>query len=85
MRFCLQSQAWRGTHPECALRPGVPVQVATVRRDAIRAYVEEQQARTRVPDIYQITMPLAGRVLPISLREGDQVAKGDVVARMDTR
>lgn len=59
------------------------VDVATVETGEMTAYVEEQ-AKTRVPEIYEITMPLQGRILPIELREGDKVEKGQVVARMDT-
>ncbi|MCA9185853.1 MAG: HlyD family efflux transporter periplasmic adaptor subunit [Pirellulaceae bacterium] len=62
---------------------GVPVDVAVARRGVIREYVEER-AKTRLPDIYEITMPLNGRILPITLREGDRVTSGEVVARMDT-
>jgi HlyD family secretion protein len=66
-----------------ALTPkGIPVDVAHARRQAIREYVEEQ-AKTRLPDVYQITMPLQGRVLPITLREGDTVAIGQAVAQLD--
>jgi len=66
-----------------ALTPrGVPVDVALARRQAIREYVEEE-AKTRLPDIFTITMPLQGRILPISLDEGDRVETGQVVAEMD--
>lgn len=63
---------------------GLPVDVATAETASIREYVEEQ-AKTRLPEIYEITMPLEGRVLPISLREGDPVKEGDIVARLDDR
>lgn len=67
-----------------ALNPrGIPVDAADARRGPIREYIEEQ-AKTRLPDVYQITMPLQGRILPITLDEGDSVQKGEVVARMDT-
>ena len=49
---------------------GTPVDVASVGRQLIREYIEEQ-AKTRLPDVYQITMPLEGRMLPIELGEGD--------------
>ena len=61
---------------------GVTVDVATVESGEMTSYVEEQ-AKTRVPEIYEITMPLQGRIKPIELREGDKVEKGQVVARMD--
>jgi len=60
----------------------VTVDVATVETGEMTAYVEEQ-AKTRVPDVFEITMPLQGRILPITLREGDKVEKGQVVAKMD--
>jgi HlyD family secretion protein len=62
---------------------GVPVDTAVVRKGTIRAYVEER-AKTRLPDIYAVTMPLQGRILPIELTEGERVSKGQVVAHMDT-
>jgi len=61
---------------------GVPVDVATAHKGDIRVYVEER-AKTRVPETYRISMPLAGRVLPISLKAGDRVSKGEVVAKLD--
>lgn len=61
---------------------GIPVDVAHATRGEIREYVEEQ-AKTRLPDTYEITMPLQGRVLPISLDEGDRVTQGQVVAQLD--
>jgi HlyD family secretion protein len=67
-----------------ALKPkGVPVDVAIASRQSIREYVEEQ-AKTRLPETYQITMPLQGRVLPIELDEGDRVEADQIVAQMDT-
>ena len=61
----------------------VTVQSAPAERKSIRSYVEER-AKTRLPEIYRITMPLQGRILPITLQEGDRVSAGQVVARMDT-
>ncbi|MFO0915789.1 MAG: efflux RND transporter periplasmic adaptor subunit [Pirellulales bacterium] len=63
-------------------RRGVPVDVAQVRTDTIRSYVEER-GKTRLPDIVQITLPLQGRILPIELKEGEHVSAGQVVAHMD--
>lgn len=62
--------------------PGVPVDVTNAQRQAIREYVAEE-AKTRLPEIQRITMPLAGRVRPIHLREGDAVTAGQVVAELD--
>ncbi len=57
----------------------VPVQLATVQRGEIREYVDER-AKTRVPRVYRITMPQAGRIEEITLREGSVVKQGEVVA-----
>lgn len=60
-----------------------PVDVGRAEAGPISTFVEEQ-AKTRLPDIYLVTMPLDGRVLPIELREGDAVKKGEVVARLES-
>ncbi len=59
------------------------VSVAVAERKAIREYVEDL-GKTRLPDIHRITMPLQGRILPISLYEGEPVSAGQVVAKLDT-
>ena len=61
---------------------GVPVDAAKATRGQIREYVEEQ-AKTRLPYVHKVTMPLQGRVLPITLEEGDVVTAGQVVAQLD--
>jgi HlyD family secretion protein len=63
------------------LRGGVPVEVAEARIGAVREYVEEQ-AQTRLPRTYVITMPYQGRIQAIELEEGESVEKGQVVARV---
>ncbi|MCA9151949.1 MAG: HlyD family efflux transporter periplasmic adaptor subunit [Planctomycetales bacterium] len=63
---------------------GLPVDMATAERSSIREFIEEE-AKTRLPDIFKITMPLQGRILPISLEEGDRVEQGQIVAQMDVR
>jgi len=60
----------------------MPVDTATAARGRMRTYVEER-AKTRIPHTYKVSMPLDGRVLPITLEEGDRVSKGEVVARLD--
>ena len=50
---------------------------------SIRAYVEEQ-ATTELPTDYLISMPIDGWLEPISLREGDAVEEGQVVASLET-
>jgi HlyD family secretion protein len=62
---------------------GVPVDVARATRQEIREYVEEQ-AKTRLPETFEITMPLQGRVLPITLDEGDRVEQGQVIAELES-
>ncbi len=61
---------------------GVPVDVAVVETGTIRSYVEER-AKTRLPKIYRVTMPLTGRIRSIDLKEGDAVTTGVPVAEMD--
>lgn len=64
------------------LQPGIPVDVVAVRRGSISTYIEER-ARTRLPEIHRITMPLSGRIQPITLKEGDRVEAGTIVARLE--
>lgn len=59
------------------------VQAVAATRRGICSYVEER-GMTRLPEIYQITMPLQGRIRPIELKEGDWVNIAQVVATMDT-
>ncbi len=59
-----------------------PVDVGRAEVGSISTFVEEQ-AKTRLPEVYKITMPLEGRVLPIALIAGDPVKKGQVVARLE--
>lgn len=59
------------------------VDAAAAQRGSIDAYIEER-ARTRLPRTYHITMPIAGRIMPIELVEGDRVAAGEVVAQLET-
>jgi len=60
-----------------------PVQIASVRVGEIKSYVENR-AKTRLPRVYRLCMPLEGRIEPIPVKPGDPVQKGDVVATMDT-
>lgn len=62
-------------------RPGVRVEAARAAMAEIREYVDEE-GRTRLPTIHEITMPFAGRVEPIALVEGTPVKAGQVVARV---
>ncbi|MCL4195691.1 MAG: biotin/lipoyl-binding protein, partial [Thermoguttaceae bacterium] len=63
---------------------GVPVETAEVVAGPIGQYVDEQ-AITRLPETYLITMPIAGRIEPIRLIEGAPVRQGQVVARIVER
>lgn len=60
---------------------GVPVQTERAVQGEIRQYVDEL-GKTRLPDVYLITMPFAGRIEPITLHEGEAVQAGQVVARV---
>lgn len=63
-----------------AFRPQpVPVDVAAVSRGPLMVTVDEE-ARTRVRDIYTVSAPLGGMAQRLNLDVGDQVAPGDVVA-----
>jgi HlyD family secretion protein len=64
------------------LRPAkVPVETARVAPGTLTVTVDEE-ARTRVHDRYLVSTPVAGRLSRISLRDGDAVRKGQVVARI---
>ena len=65
-----------------SLRPEATLEVVSPTVQTIRAYVEEQ-AVTELPLDYLISMPIAGWLEAIRLREGDTVAKDQVVARLD--
>lgn len=60
---------------------GKPVEVARAEFGPIREFIDEE-ARTRLPRTYEVTMPLNGRIEPIAAREGTTVKAGEVVARV---
>ncbi|MFZ5832458.1 MAG: efflux RND transporter periplasmic adaptor subunit [Planctomycetota bacterium] len=62
----------------------IPVDVARARMGPIREFVDEQ-AKTRLPETHLVTMPISGRIEPITLVEGDRVRQGQVVARLVER
>jgi len=65
-----------------ALRPQpVSVETAEVARGAFEQTIDDD-GRTRVHDRYVVSAPLAGRVLRLGLRVGDEVAEGAVVATL---
>jgi HlyD family secretion protein len=63
-----------------APRP-VLVELAPAERGRFESTIDED-ARTRLRERFMISAPLAGRLARISLREGDAVAAGAVVARL---
>lgn len=60
---------------------GVLVQTAPVVRGPIREFVDEL-GKTRLPDEHRITMPFAARIEPLTIREGQRVKQGDLIARL---
>lgn len=65
-----------------AFRSGQPVQAAKAERRTIREFVDER-GKTRLPETLLITMPYSGRIERITLKEGDSVTKGEVVAQVN--
>jgi len=64
------------------LRSGpVPVETARAARRPLQVTVDEE-GETRVRDRYVLATPVAGRVARITLREGDPVQPGMVLARV---
>ena len=61
----------------------IPVDVTVAKTGEVKAFIEER-AKTTLPRIYRIAMPLNGRILPITVKEDQKVTKGQVVAQMDT-
>src|SRR5215470_11825922 len=64
-----------------SLTGGMPVKAAAVVRGPIQEYVDER-GKTRLPQTYNITMPLEGRISAIDLVEGTPVQKDQVVAHI---
>ncbi|WP_417393062.1 efflux RND transporter periplasmic adaptor subunit [Gimesia sp.] len=61
----------------------LPVDVTVAEKGEVKAFIEER-ARTSLPRIYRIAMPLNGRILPITVEEDEKVTEGQIVAVMDT-
>lgn len=59
----------------------VAVEIGTVSRGPLEETVDEQ-AKTRIRDHYVLTAPLSGELDRITLREGDEIAAGQIVARL---
>jgi len=66
-----------------SLKPQATLEVVSPTVRTIRAYVEEQ-AVTELPHDHLVSMPIAGWLEPIGLREGDAVKKDETVARLET-
>ena len=63
---------------------GIAVQTAPAKTGPIREFVDEQ-AKTRLPQTYLVTMPFTGRIEAIALTEGTRVDKGQVLAQIVPR
>jgi HlyD family secretion protein len=61
----------------------VEVELARISRGPLVVSVDEE-GRTRVRERFVVAAPVAGRVLRIELEPGDRVARGDVVARLQS-
>ena len=59
----------------------VPVDVVEISRGEIETTVDEE-GKTRVRDIYQISAPMTGKLERLSVRVGDLVSAGDRIARI---
>ncbi len=66
------------------LDPGLVVDSAAVRRGTIREYIDER-GKTRLSDERLLSIPFAGRIEKIKVREGELVTADQVVARVVPR
>ncbi len=57
------------------------VDMAPARSGPIRTFIDEQ-AKTRLPKTWLITMPYSGRIEAVTLAEGDKVEQGQLVAQI---
>lgn len=64
------------------LPKAVRVQTATVTSDSLQVTIEEE-GKTHVKDLYTISAPVAATVRRIDLDEGDSVAAGDPLVRLE--
>jgi len=60
-------------------RPPVPVDIATVARGPMEVTVDDDEAKTRVKDVYTVSAPVAGKVLRNPREVGDQVTADETV------
>lgn len=61
---------------------GIPVHAAKASSGVIYQYIDNR-AKTRLPKIYNISMPLDGRIMPIDLKPGDTVKENQLLAQLD--
>ncbi len=61
----------------------LPVDVTVAQTGEVKAFIEER-AKTSLPRVYRIAMPLNGRILPIKVSEDQKVKEGQIVAAMET-
>jgi len=59
----------------------IPVETAAIARGPLRVTIDED-GRTRVKDRFVIAAPVAGKLARVTLRAGDRVEAGMVVARL---
>jgi len=59
----------------------IPVQVATVDQGLLRSTLIDE-GRTRMHETYVVSAPIAGELLRVDVEPGDEVTKGDTLARL---
>lgn len=64
-----------------ALPKPIPVDVAVATRETMTVTVDED-GRSRVKDRYVVSAPLSGNLARIALEAGEEIAEGDVLARI---
>jgi len=74
--LALAALAWWALRP-----PAVPVELGVVARGPLELTVDEE-GETRVRQRFVVAAPAAGRLLRITLDEGDAVEAGDEIARI---
>lgn len=59
----------------------MPVDTSEASRGPLRVTVDEE-GKSRVKDVYDISPPTAGRLLRSTLKQGDEVRKGETIIAM---
>lgn len=60
----------------------IPVETATIGRGPMRVTVDED-GKTRTVDRYVVAAPVSGRLQRIEIREGREIAEGEIVAKIE--